>query len=399
MASQDRADTYEHIVTGSLASNIWNDGKGWPIRLDHYSQPENSRREFTDETENRLANDMWMSYPAPKPSDFDSSSSSSMESYKSDIWKRNEFTKVEIDALFHLECSRDAERRLGDKFTLLKHRKPLSNVPPLLVSKISDSALLGEAADDADPEASAYFVAEITMDANLVESKLVQLERMLVVLLCRAKLHLTRDDVNILEIVRFAGLATNRMIRKPKPPNKIPNVADAMTKFLLDHAARLPLLSILWSAGRVFIFVDESKPLTWVAKRVSETASRASLYNSQIQLYDVEVAKQKANQAAMETEALAEKNKLDFEVAKAEAAEKVSMAKERTKQAVMETEALAEKLKLEIEAAQVESTAKKVAAAKRALQDLESTIDISTANKIDSSIIDNLRKILSILNK
>jgi hypothetical protein len=149
--------------------------------------------------------------------------------------------QIEIDVLIHVHNP--------GKFLLSTVKgyyeiRPANFVAGSVTHNYLSRGISKEALDQAK-NPNTYIVIEVTVDRQLVLSKLVQLERDLTFLLCRQRVGTKDNHLGIDQIVSYVGIATRE------------NVEQDVKKALNSFPGQLPLVSILFSLGR-FIGFDIS---------------------------------------------------------------------------------------------------------------------------------------------
>ena len=151
------------------------------------------------------------------------------------LGKKLDFHEIEIDCLVHLfqEIPIPVIDSVNPPFYLvLPTNNWLSSFrahSPLIESKFTLTTKLSEFAF--------YGVFEITVDCNIFQIKLAQLD--LAVLLFRQRSN--HPEVSIVDIVRYAGIVTTKAL--------LPNVRD----YIQNNYSMLPLITSLFVSNRVVV--------------------------------------------------------------------------------------------------------------------------------------------------
>jgi hypothetical protein len=211
------------------------------------------------------------------------------------------FEEIEVDCLLHIY---DTYSPSAVNFTPpFYHVKPTSTwqsnhpsvTPKNFEKKISDKAIV-----DINDAPNAYAVFEISIDANIFDKKLGQLERDLTVLLYRQRLN--DDNIHIEDIVRFVGLATTK--------------ADLVKirQFIETEESKLPLLSTLYTLNRVLV-VKVRPDLSYTSRKLAQFNSYSDIISS-ISDIDEKIKIQQLRKANADAEkAILEKHLLEKTVA------------------------------------------------------------------------------------
>ncbi|KAJ3412202.1 hypothetical protein HDV05_001112 [Chytridiales sp. JEL 0842] len=255
-----------------------------------------------------------------------------------DVWDLAsglQFHEVQVDALIHVSSMVfDETITLRTPFIAIPKPKPnhaaLTSPPKPFEFKVSDQAIELPEDIEAGVYLNCYCVFEVTIDPSKYKEKLVQLEKNLTFLLCRARVIHSMDDLDVADIVRFAGIITSK--------SKSVNVSH-LRKFLDKNHAHLPMLTRLWALERLYL---GRVPATsdWMAKQlalvasVSDSLSTTSVLNEKlldlkvqsaeldlkIKFENLEIAHQNRLKAEAESrKAQAEAQKAQAEAQKAQA--------------------------------------------------------------------------------
>jgi hypothetical protein len=222
MANVLTATIYESSVVQSLVIALWNDSQGIAVSK-RYSDIGNCSRTFS-------AKDL--------PRVFKKAQQKLLKCGWDMIAEQSiDFTEIQIDILIHIHVPANKRFIFGERMKFFNAF--VEPVKTLLNRRIS---LSGIQMND-EPVANSYMVVEVTTDYTLYEQKITQIERDLTILLCRKQLEEGGDgDIQIDQIVSFAGIATNHLdMRKA-------------SKFIEQNSIQLPLVYMLFCAGRFFYF-------------------------------------------------------------------------------------------------------------------------------------------------
>jgi hypothetical protein len=317
--SHDSATAYESVVRQALIVALWNGSNGMPV-ADDYASKSNGCRSMTAADEPKafkiactalikcgwfgVWNEIARKGRPVRPQ--------SSESVKPGSESELLFNKIEIDVLFH-GFDRGKDMVFDDRLILLDvsdFPEPPANEPskiesqptdsstgesskqplnpcivtsaeddspstdplqivedngessekpsdPFLVKQISDKAIKLANQSEGEEVPNCYVVFEVTVDANLFQHKLLQLERILTLLLVRKQLQ-NKAEYRITDIVRVAGLATTR------------DVVTEIKIWLSKNKHNLPNIWLLAESRRLFFLLQQNNSLSAAIEQIQE---------------------------------------------------------------------------------------------------------------------------------
>lgn len=210
-----------------------------------------------------------------------------------------DFDMIEIDCLIHIYEPPDSPTNwskcapfihVPPRKKWIQLQKPfLPSSRPLLAKQISDSAI----ATDNDSPPNAYVVFEITLNPNLILSKLAQLERDLALLLSRQRILLNDINLRISSLVSLCGLVTQEA--------KVQN----MQSILETNFQILPLVTELWISRRLVV-VKLSKSKQYLARKIghlnSVSDSLGEIAQLKKEILELELKEAKTREEILEVE-------------------------------------------------------------------------------------------------
>jgi chaperonin cofactor prefoldin len=191
----------------------------------------------------------------------------------------DDFDSIEIDILFH-GVDRGGDLKFDGSLLVVKPENAssvsVSTSGAVLKTQISDKAIFPEKiAQENNESPNCYVVFEVTTNPNLMNLKLLQLERVLTVLLCRKQIK--NPDMKICDLVRVSGIITTA--------NKKGTIVDILNK----DEGTLKLIKELAIHGRFFCKKFASSPVKTNAVNVAKIENKLGNHIKGIQTETAEM--------------------------------------------------------------------------------------------------------------